>query len=97
MPTVNFVERKIRSIEGFDVRIRHSGPGREPGKDVRGDRTDAPSYTFARAAPGERTVAWWIEHRFTPLYPGWTVEVLDAGGVPLHGATHLSTVRASYG
>ena len=96
MPTVSFVERRIFSVEGFRVRIRHSGPGRQPGKDVRSDRADAPSYTFTRAAPADMTVAWWVDHRFTPLYPGWTVDVLDAGGVPVHGGTHLSTVRASY-
>ena len=96
MPTVSFVERRIFGVEGFRVRIRHSGPGRQPGKDVRSDRADAPNYPFERAAPSAWTVAGWIERRFTSRYPGWTVDVLDAHAVPVHGGTHLSTVRDTY-
>jgi hypothetical protein len=96
VPKVEFVEKKISVIEGFAVRFLHLGPGNIRGPDVRGDRTDVPTYPFRRAANGSSTVATWVENRFTTSYPGFAVEVLDGRGNAVHGRTLLSTLRATY-
>jgi hypothetical protein len=96
MPTVSFTERKIAAIEGFAVRLRFAGPGRTKGRDVRGDRTDVPSYPYRRAASDSITVAAWIQTRFEPTFPGYSVDVLDGTEQAVSGRTLLSTVRATY-
>lgn len=96
MPTVEFVEKKIAVVEHFVVRFRYSGPSRAKGRDVRSDRADVPTYRYRRAANGSWTVAAWIEGRFGPAFPGYSVDVLDAKSKVVHGKTLLSTVRNSY-
>jgi hypothetical protein len=91
MSAVKNVERKIRRVEGFDVRILHLH-----GTDVRGDRTGLPQYTFRHAGADDFTVEHWKETRFRPSFPGFEVDVLDGRGRPVQGNTKLSTVRASY-
>lgn len=90
MSTVRAVERKIFRVEGFDVVIRHLD-----GRDVRGDREDLPPYPFERAMADRRNVKDW-KQRFRRKYPGFKVDILDARGWPVHGGTHLSTVRDGY-
>src|SRR5438270_13388897 len=97
MPTIQRLEGYIAAREGFDVRFRFAGPGRSRDKDVRSDKRELGGYPFERKAPSNKTVAWWIETRFASLYPGYTVDVLDGRGRPVHGGTKLATVRASYG
>lgn len=96
MPTAAFAENKIAAIEGFAVRLRFAGPGRTKGRDVRGDRTDVPTYGYRRAASSSITVAAWIQTRFEPTFPGYAVDVLDGNERVVSGRTLLSTVRASY-
>ena len=91
MSTIANVERKIRRVEGFDVRILHLR-----GADVRGDRMGLPQYAFQRAADHDITVETWKETRFRPSFPGFEVDVLDRRGRSVQGNTKLSTVRASY-
>jgi hypothetical protein len=91
MSAVANVERKIRRIEGFDVRILHLR-----GADVRGDRTGLPQYSFRHAAADDFTVEHWKETRFRLSFPGFEVDVLDGRGRSVQGNTKLSTVRASY-
>ena len=91
MSTIANVERKIRRVEGFDVRILHLG-----GADVRGDRTGLPQYPLRHAAAEEITVEHWKETRFRPSFPGFEVDVLNGRGRSMQGNTKLSTVRASY-
>lgn len=91
MPSIKTVERQIGNLEGFDVRFCHPD-----GRDVRGDKGNIPSYGYERAARNGMTVAAWRELRFTPSYPGFSCEVLDATGEVCHGSTLLSTVRDSY-
>ena len=55
MATVRFAEGRIAAVEGFVVHFRYEGPARMKGKDVRGDRTNVPSYPYRQAAPGETT------------------------------------------
>jgi hypothetical protein len=96
MPTVEHVERRIFEVEGFDVRLRYSGPGPTRGRDVRGDRRNLPSYGYRRAARGTDTVAAWVQGRFAKQYPGFAVDVLDVHRRPVHGQTRLESVRATY-
>ena len=91
MLEIEGVERKIKRVEGFDVRVLW--PSR---KDVRSDKQGLPSYSFARAANNDITVATWKIQRFRSTYPGFDVEVLDASGHAVPGNTKLSSVRATY-
>jgi hypothetical protein len=91
MSTVRTVERQIQRTEGFVAHVLHPD-----GRDVRGDRDHLPSYPFTKKAAGTATVADWRRARFTMRYPGFEVEVVDAQGHPVHGATLLRTVRATY-
>jgi len=91
MTSVAKVERKIRRVEGFAVRILHLN-----GADVRGDKTGLPQYGYHRAAEKDITVKTWKLKRFQPSYPGFRVDVVDARGNSVQGNTKLDTVRASY-
>ncbi|HMF55947.1 MAG TPA: hypothetical protein VK619_06285 [Pyrinomonadaceae bacterium] len=91
MSTVENVERKIRRVEGFDVRILHLA-----GADVRSDRRGLPQYAYYRAADNDITVETWKAHRFRPSYPGFQVDVVDGRGDSVQGNTKLGTVRATY-
>jgi hypothetical protein len=91
MSSVVNVERKIKRIEGFRVRILHL-----TGADVRGDREGLPQYSYHRAADNDFTVETWKETRFRPSFPGFEVDVIDARGKSVQGNTKLETVRATY-
>jgi hypothetical protein len=88
---VKNVEKAIWDIEGFDVCVKHPD-----GKDVRGDRSDFPTYRFQRAAPDRMTVNGWKRSRFRQVYPGYDVDVLLGGGTVAMGNVKLRTVRDSY-
>ena len=92
MAKVGSVELKIARIEGFRVRIRYLG-----GPDVRGDREGMPAYPYERASRDAWTVADWRRERFSQVYPGFDVDVLDGDdNVVNAGQTRLETVRDSY-
>lgn len=91
MSTVANVERKIRRVEGFRVRMLHLR-----GADVRGDRTGLPQYSYHRAADGDFTVEQWKSTRFRPSYPGFEVDVVDRRGRSAQGNTKLITLRDTY-
>lgn len=91
MSSVANVERRIRRVEGFRVRILHL-----TGADVRGDRAGLPQYGYHRAAEKDITVETWKATRFRPSYPGFQVDVVDARGNSVQGNTKVETVRASY-
>src|SRR6266481_2814797 len=91
MSSIANVERKIKRIEGFRVRILHL-----TGADVRGDREGLPQYSYHRAAENDVTVETWKETRFRPSYPGFDVEVIDRRGNSVQGNTKLETVRRNY-
>ncbi len=91
MSTTANVERKIRRVEGFKVRILHLR-----GADVRGDRTGLRQYSYQHAAADDITVEHWKETRFRPSFPGFEVDVLDGRARSVQGNMKLSTVRASY-
>lgn len=91
MSSIANVERKIRRIEGFRVRILHL-----TGIDVRGDREGVPQYHYHRAADNDITVESWKESRFRSSFPGFEVDVMDARGKSVQGNTKLETVRDTY-
>ncbi len=88
MSSVANVERKIKRIEGFRVRILHL-----TGADIRGDRQGLPQYNYHRAADNDITVETWKETRFRPSYPGFDVDVVDRRRKSVQGNTKLETVR----
>lgn len=85
------IERRIKRIEGFSVRVLHLR-----GADVRGDREGMPQYGYHRAADNDITVENWKATRFRPSYPGFEVDVIDARGNSMQGNTKLGTVRETY-
>jgi hypothetical protein len=91
MSSIANVERKIRRIEGFRVRILHL-----TGADVRGDREGLPQYAYHRAAENDITVETWKAQRFRPSYPGFEVDVVDGRRNSVQGNSKLGTVRKSY-
>jgi hypothetical protein len=91
MSSIANVERKIKRVEGFRVRILHLS-----GADVRGDREGLPQYDYHRAADNDITVETWKETRFRPSFPGFEVDVVDGRGRSVQGNTKLETVRATY-
>ena len=91
MTSVGRVERAIRRVEGFDVKIKHLH-----GADVRSDRTRMPPWLLQVAAKDAWSVADWRERRFTPRYPGFEVDILDARHHPVPGQTRLGSVREAY-
>jgi hypothetical protein len=91
MSSIANVERKIKRVEGFRVRILHLS-----GADVRGDREGLPQYDYHRAADNDITVETWKETRFRPSFPGFEVDVVDARRRSVQGNTKLETVRATY-
>jgi hypothetical protein len=90
--TIKQVEKKIESIEGFHVKIRH---GRD-GSDVRGDKSGIKQYPFERALKGAKNVKEWRDGRFARTFPGFEVQVLNADDKVAHGGTLLTTVRDGY-
>ncbi len=87
MPSIKQVEAKIEKVEGFQVRILH---GRDR-RDVRSDKRGIAQYKFARALKGSKNVSSWRADRFAKKYPGFDVQVLDAGDRVVHGRTLLTT------
>lgn len=90
MPKVKNVEKKMWDVEGFDVCIKHNG------KDVRGDKSGLPQYSYERSAKNDMTVSEYKKKRFGPNFPGYELDVLDGDGNSVPGQTKLSTVRDSY-
>ena len=88
MIRVDTLERRIRQVEGFKVRVLWPD-----GTDVRSDYVGGKSYRSIRAARDNWTVARWIRDRFKRSNPQFDVEVIDSNGNPVHGRTFLRTVR----
>jgi hypothetical protein len=92
MPQVRSIESRIKSMEGFSVRILT-----ENGADVRSDKVIPAQYDdYVNRASDTMTVASWKRVRFLPKFPGYSVEVQYRDGSTAHGGTQLATVRASY-
>ena len=88
---IGTLEMKIARVEGFQVRVHLDG------RNVRSDREGMPPWPYEKAARDGWSVAHWKQERFTSLYPGFHVEVLDGDGSPVEfGQTLLETVRESY-
>ena len=92
MPMVKTVRKRIATVEGFEVRFRHSD-----GRSIRGDRKIEPHYEYGRQAKKGMTVGEWKKTRFKRTFPEFDVAVLDGDGEEVAGQTKLETVRKSYG
>ena len=91
MAKVKNVEKRIWDTEGFDVVIKQNG------KDKRGDAEGIPQYTkYEKMAKNDMTVTEWKKIRFSPIFPGFDVEILDGDGKKVSGNTKLGTVRDTY-
>ncbi len=91
MRRLKTLKKRVFDIEGFEVAFRHPD-----GRNMRGDRSGVPQYTYERKAKGDMTVAEWKNVRFYPSYAGFEVDVLNGDGESVPGNTRLSTVRDSY-
>jgi len=89
MPRVEFIERTIWNIEGFQVKIMQNGA------DVRGDKFIPVQYTAERMSKNSFTVSEW-KAKFQRQFPGYDVVVLNANGSVARGNVKLSTVRDTY-
>ncbi len=94
MPSIDKIEREIRALEGFDVKILHSLGKR----DVRSDKENVPGYRkkHIRMARNTHTIGDWIRLRFSPDYPGFAVKVLKADGSVAGAKSLLGKLRAGY-
>ena len=90
MPTVGYIEDKIRRVEGFEAHFMRDG------RNVNSNMEDLPGYPYERAAPNAWTVAQWKEQRFKAHFPGFDVKVLNAMGEEVRGPFILETVRNGY-
>jgi len=79
------IERNIRDLEGFAVRIRN---------DVK--RRNLPDYDYGRAARAAFTVADWKRARFERNYPDLDVDVLRADGRTASATVTLAKLRSDY-
>lgn len=91
MPRCDHVERRIFSLEGFEVIIRKAD-----GSNMRDDMVLRNTYSYTKAAPGDWTVNEWIENRFKRYFNGYDVSVLMGDGRVAAGQMKLKTVRDSY-
>lgn len=89
MPRVDFIERTIWAIEGFQVKIMQGG------NDVRGDKQIPAQYIAERMSKNSFTVNDWKE-KFKRQFPGYDVVVLNGDGTVARGNVKLSTVRDTY-
>ena len=91
MVRVDYLEKKIRDVEGFDIEIKW-----EDGNNVRGDFEGAKSYRYENAARNSWTIAEWTRERFHRYNPHFRVTVLDSDGNPVSGRYTLGSVREGY-
>ncbi|HTJ25739.1 MAG TPA: hypothetical protein VMA36_06190 [Candidatus Limnocylindria bacterium] len=85
MASTKNIERNIRDLEGFAVRIRN---------DVK--RRNLPDYDYGRAARAAFTVADWKRARFERNYPDLDVDVLRADGRTASATVTLAKLRSDY-
>ncbi len=89
MPKVEFVEKTIFNIEGFNVIIKKDG------KDVRSDASLPSNYRAGKMTKNAASVSYFQE-KWYKQFPGYEIEVLDNEGVEQRGNVLLSTVRDTY-
>jgi len=92
MVTVRTLERRIREVEGFEVRIVWPD-----GANVRSDYSSAHSYRRRRASNNNWTIHKWIKNSFKKSNPHFEVEVLSGNeNVVKPHNIKLKTVRETY-
>ena len=89
MAKVEFVEKTIFNIEGFNTTIYKDG------KDVRGDASLPSNYKAGKMTKNSASVKD-FKDKFKKQFPGYDMEVFDGKGNKARGNTLLSTIRDSY-
>jgi hypothetical protein len=89
MPKVEFIEKTIFNIEGFNVTIKKEG------KDVRGDASLPYNYKAGKMTKNAANVSFFKE-KLHKQYPGYEFDILDNDGNKQRGNVLLSTVRDTY-
>lgn len=89
MPRVEFIEKTVWDIEGFQIAITQNGVN------VRGDKVLPKQYSAERMSKNSFTVGEW-RTKFQTQFPGYEVIVYLADGNVARGNMLLSTVRDSY-
>jgi hypothetical protein len=93
MATLGEVEAGIRRVEKVDVVFIH----RKSGRDARDDRRGFPPYSYQKKIGDDFAVAELIRRRLDGYERhGLKAVVKDGFGYPVHGSTHLRSVRATY-
>jgi hypothetical protein len=93
MATLGEVEADIRRVEKVDVAFLH----RISGRDARDDRRGFLPYAYVNKIGDDVAVAELVRRRLSGYEKhGLKAVVKDASGDPVHGGTHLRSVRASY-
>lgn len=89
MPSVEFVEKTVWDIEGFQIAIMQNG------SNIRGDKKILKQYVAERMSKNNFTVGEW-KAKFQAQFPGFDVNVYLADGRIARGNMLLSTVRDTY-
>ena len=91
MPTVARLSKQIFQKEGFKVQISSFADGTAQNG---GDWIDGPDYNVGhnRAAPGGKTVAWWVERTESEYY-GYSFTPQEPDYDSAAGMMFLSTLR----
>lgn len=87
MPTIEYVERQIKRIEGFKIAFLQGGVN------VHGNKEGIPSYPYSIAAKDAMTVNDWKNQRFKMAFPGYDVDVFQKDGTRAMGQTLLRNIR----
>lgn len=87
MTSIRQIQNKIKTVEGFDLRLFHTN-----GRDARDDKKINGDYAFERAAKGNFTVNQYLRRRLGSL-PAGLVPIIMANGHPVHGRTLLKNLR----
>ena len=91
MPRISAIEKKVSSLEGFNIKIRDLQGGEvKANKQVGGD------YDFKKPSKDDWTVGHWKTTRFVKNVPGFDCEVVNGAGKAVNKAMKLKNLRGSY-
>lgn len=91
MPKVENIEKRIRTVEGFNVTIRHLD-----GKDANSKMNIPKQYSYKNMAKNYWTVGQWRKNRFEQCFPGFKVDVKDKDRKVKQKNAKLANIRDTY-
>jgi hypothetical protein len=92
MSTIGAVQRRIKKVEGFEVRFKYP----HNRKDVYDNKIGLPQYPYTVMARNVWNVTGWKNQRFKPNYPGFDVVAYFKDGTACNGNCRLANIRDSY-